>query len=52
MAGVIEGVRWSLLGTQHPDFTMMAVSAVVVVALLVSGAIYFNRMEQIFADVV
>jgi lipopolysaccharide transport system permease protein len=52
MAGVIEGVRWSLLGTQHPDFTMMAVSAVVVVGLLVSGAIYFNRMEQIFADVV
>jgi lipopolysaccharide transport system permease protein len=52
MAGVIEGFRWSLLGTDSPDFTVMGVSMLMVVGLLISGAIYFNRTEQTFADVV
>ena len=52
MAGVIEGFRWALLGTQGPDFAVMVVSAVVVAILLVSGLIYFKRMERTFVDVV
>jgi lipopolysaccharide transport system permease protein len=52
MAGVIEGFRWALLGTDAPDWGLMAVSAAVVATLLVGGGLYFRRMEKTFADVV
>jgi lipopolysaccharide transport system permease protein len=53
MAGVVEGFRWALLGTgTAPGSMMMIVSSVVALVLLVSGAFYFRRMEQNFADVV
>ena len=52
MAGVVEGFRWALLGTDAPDWGMMAVSAGVVVLLLAGGMFYFRRMEKTFADVV
>ena len=51
MAGVIEGFRWALLGTEPPGSLMIA-SAIIVVVVLISGAYYFRRMEKIFADVV
>ncbi len=37
MAGVVEGFRWALLGTDAPDWGMMAVSAGVVLVLLAGG---------------
>lgn len=52
MAGVIEGFRWALLGTDAPDWGLMAVSAGAVVLLLAGGVFYFRRMEKHFADVV
>ena len=52
LAGVIEGFRWALLGKQSPDFGVIAVSAVAVLALFFTGMIYFKRMERTFADVV
>ena len=52
MAGVIEGFRWSLLGTARPDFSVMTVSAVVVFIILTGGLIFFKNMERTFADVV
>jgi lipopolysaccharide transport system permease protein len=52
MAGVIEGTRWALLGTDAPSWGLMAVSAMVVVLLLAGGMYYFKRMEKTFADVV
>jgi lipopolysaccharide transport system permease protein len=52
MVGVIEGFRWALLGQKSPNFEIMAVSAIVVVALLWGGAMFFRRMERTFADVV
>jgi lipopolysaccharide transport system permease protein len=52
MVGVIEGFRWALLGKESPDFKVIAVSTAVVVALLVSGLVYFKRIERTFADVV
>ena len=52
MAGVIEGTRWALLGTDAPDWGLMAVSAAVVAVLLAGGLYYFKRMEKTFADVV
>jgi lipopolysaccharide transport system permease protein len=52
MAGVVEGFRWALLGTNNPPGPLVAVSAAVSVAVLVGGAFYFRRMEKTFADTV
>ncbi|MCK4947349.1 MAG: ABC transporter permease [Candidatus Aureabacteria bacterium] len=52
MAGVIEGFRWALLGTNTAPGPIIFVSAFVSITLLVSGVFYFRRMEKSFADVV
>lgn len=52
MAGVIEGFRWALAGAGPGLGRMMAVSAVVVLIVLVGGFFYFQRMERTVADVV
>jgi len=52
MAGVVEGFRWALLDTDTAPGPLVFVSALEAVALLVSGAFYFRRMEKTFADVV
>lgn len=52
MVGVVEGFRWALLGTHSSPGPIVMVSTLVAVALLVSGALYFRRMEKTFADVV
>jgi lipopolysaccharide transport system permease protein len=52
MVGVVEGFRWALLGTETTPGPMIFVSAVAAVALLVTGAYYFRRMEKTFADVI
>ncbi len=52
MAGVVEGFRWALLGTDTAPGPMLLVSSAAALALLVSGAFYFRRMEKTFADVV
>jgi lipopolysaccharide transport system permease protein len=52
LTGVIEGFRWALLGKGSPDFGVIALSAVVVIAVFFTGLIYFKRMERTFADVV
>lgn len=51
MAGVVEGFRWALLGTDTAPGPMTIVSVVVAVVMLIGGAFYFRRMEQSFADV-
>jgi lipopolysaccharide transport system permease protein len=51
MAGVIQGFRWALLGGEPPS-ALLAVSIVMVLILLVTGLMYFKRMERTFADVV
>ena len=52
MAGVVEGFRWALLGTDTAPGAIIAVSSAVAAVLLVSGAYFFRRMERSFADVV
>jgi lipopolysaccharide transport system permease protein len=56
MAGVVEGFRWAMLGSAPsitpPDWTMMAVSFIVVAVLFVSGLYYFRRLERTFADLI
>lgn len=46
---VVEGLRWSLLGTPIPS-QMYAISLVPVALLLLSGLWYFRRMEHRIAD--
>ena len=52
MVGVVEGFRWALLGTKTAPGTIVFVSALAALALLISGALYFRRMEKTFSDVV
>lgn len=53
MAGVVEGFRWALLGTeQGAPGPRLIVSTGVALFVLVSGMIYFRRMERQFADMV
>lgn len=52
MAGVAEGFRWSLLGSQSPPVMTLVVSTCVVLILIVFGLYFFRRMERIVADLV
>lgn len=52
MVGVIEGFRWSLLGTSSPDWTMVAVSSGVVLAAFITGLGYFQRVQTTFVDII
>ena len=51
MAGVIEGFRAALLGTRPMPWDLLLVGGVVALVIAVGGALYFRRMERIFADV-
>jgi lipopolysaccharide transport system permease protein len=52
LVGVIDGFRWAMLGQGQPDWTMLAVSFSVVMAMFISGLYYFRRVEQTFADII
>ncbi len=52
MAGVVNGFRWSLLGTGNgPDLTLW-VSVAISILIFVSGLFYFRSMEKTFADTI
>lgn len=52
MAGVIEGFRWALLGRTAPDPVVMAESVIVLILVVISGLVYFRKMERQFADII
>ena len=52
MTGVIEGFRWTLLGTGDGPGPMVAASALVSVCLFVGGIFWFRRRERTFVDAV
>jgi lipopolysaccharide transport system permease protein len=52
MAGVVEGFRWALLGTDTAPGAMILVSTATALIMLVSGIYYFRRTERTFADVI
>jgi len=52
MAGVVEGFRWSLLGSGDGPSPMLAVSTLVAVSVFVSGIMWFCRRERTFVDVI
>ena len=53
MVGVIDGMRWALLGTggRAPDISLVY-STLGVILITITGLVFFKRMEAEFADVV
>jgi lipopolysaccharide transport system permease protein len=51
MAGVIEGFRSAMLGTNAVAWSTIGVSLAASVVLFLSGVLYFRKMERVFADV-
>jgi len=51
MTGVVEGFRWALLGKGDVG-ALLWISVIIIVVLLVTGLVYFKRMETTFADVI
>jgi lipopolysaccharide transport system permease protein len=51
MAGVIEGFRSALLGTNPMPWDLVAMGTLSTLVILFSGALYFRKMERTFADV-
>ncbi|MEW6320185.1 MAG: ABC transporter permease [Acidobacteriota bacterium] len=52
MVTVVEGFRWTLVGTPAPAPAMVAASLVMVAALFWTGLGHFRRTERVFADVI
>src|SRR5437868_12378369 len=52
MAGVVDGIRRALFVKSNPPGLMLVVYVLVDVVVLVSGSLYYRRMEQSFADLV
>ncbi len=52
MAGVIEGFRWSLLGSGFPSALTLGVGIAVTAVLLGTGVFVFRRSERTFADLI
>ena len=52
MVGAVEGFRWALFGTTGAPVAVVAMSFATALVVLVTGAMYFRRMERTFADIV
>lgn len=51
MSGVIQGFRWSMLGSGAAPGVNFLISGVLVVILLITGAYVFNRTERTIVDI-
>jgi lipopolysaccharide transport system permease protein len=51
MAGVVEGFRWSILGTQSPH-PYAYLSFGLAIILFGTGLLYFRKVERVMADIV
>lgn len=51
MAGVIEGFRSVLIGTNPIPWDLLGVGTISAVVVFITGTVYFNYMERYFADV-
>jgi lipopolysaccharide transport system permease protein len=51
MAGVIEGFRSALIDTNPMPWDLIGMGALSAIVIAISGALYFRRMERVFADV-
>jgi len=51
MVGVIEGFRAVLLNTREVPWDLLGIGTAMAVLFFITGAIYFRKMENVFADV-
>ncbi len=51
MVGVIHGFRWALLGSENEPSMTLLISTLGAIMLLLTGLMFFRRMENTFADV-
>ncbi|MBJ7328719.1 MAG: ABC transporter permease [Solirubrobacteraceae bacterium] len=49
IVGLIDATRWAMLGTDL-EVEHLVISSVMTVVLIVSGVVYFRRVEPLFAD--
>ncbi len=52
MVGVVDGFRWAILGQATEVGASLIVATILVFVILITGLIYFRKMEQTFADVI
>jgi lipopolysaccharide transport system permease protein len=53
MVGIIDGFRWSLLGTKGGIYLPgVAIAVLDVILLVISGIWYFRKTERTFADII
>ncbi len=52
MVGVLEGYRWALFPSFSFPGAILLIPVIVSVVLVVTGALFFERMENTFADVI
>lgn len=53
IVGIIDGFRWSILGSAYPlSYQTLAMSVITTVILLVGSIYYFRSVERSFADII
>jgi lipopolysaccharide transport system permease protein len=52
LSGMLDGFRWSVLGSVAPSATAIVWSAVASLGMFIAGASMFKQMEKQFADVI
>lgn len=52
LAGIIEGFRWSILGSSALSLEMLISSSVSAAGLLIIGTLVFRKIERGFADII
>jgi lipopolysaccharide transport system permease protein len=50
LVGAIDGFRWAFAGGPPPEIAELVLGAIVALALLISGYIFFRYREPMFAD--
>lgn len=50
MVGILDGLRWAILGREDFPAASLAISAALTAAVLVSGLFYFRRVERFVTD--
>ncbi len=51
VAGIIDGFRWSILGTEAPGI-LAYFSFLIVIAIFISSLFYFKKVEKKIADII
>ncbi len=51
MAGIVDGIRWSILGGDAPS-NYVFFSLVITLILFVTGILYFMKVERVMADII